>query len=88
MRYRIPKERDLTFWVAEIDVPLPYKICWKVKNVGPEAIDRNMIRGDIRMDGGSHQITERSSFQGNHYVECFAVKQNVCVARSRIVVPI
>jgi hypothetical protein len=88
MTYRIPKERELTFWVAETDVPAPYKIYWKVKNVGPEAIVRNMIRGDIRMDSGSHQITERSSFQGDHYVECFAVKENVCVARSRIVVPI
>lgn len=88
MTYRIPKQRELTFWVAETDVPPPYKIYWKVKNVGPEAIARNMIRGDIRMDSGPHQITERSSFQGDHYVECFAVKENVCVARSRIVVPI
>jgi hypothetical protein len=88
MTYRIPKERELTFWVAETDVPHPYKIYWKVKNVGPEAITRDMIRGDIRMDSGPHQITERSSFQGDHYVECFAVKENVCVARSRIVVPI
>lgn len=88
IRYKIPKERELTFWVAEIDVPPPYKIYWKVKNVGPQAIERNMIRGDIRMDSGPHQITERSSFQGDHYVECFAVKENVCVARSRIVVPI
>lgn len=88
MTYRIPKERELTFWVAETDVPPPFKIYWKVKNVGPEAITRDMIRGDIRMDSGPHQITERSSFQGDHYVECFAVKENVCVARSRIVVPI
>src|SRR5690606_30930587 len=86
--YRIPKERELTFWVSEIDVPPPYKIYWKVKNVGSEAISRDMIRGDIRMDSGSHQITERSNFQGDHYVECFAVKESVCVARGRIVVPI
>lgn len=88
MTYRIPKESELTFWVAETDVPPPYKIYWKVKNVGPEAITRDMIRGDIRMDSGPHQITERSTFKGDHYVECFAVKENVCVARSRIVVPI
>ncbi|NWA24471.1 nucleotidyltransferase [Pseudomonas gingeri] len=88
MTYRVPKERELTFWVAETDVPAPYKIYWKVKNVGPEAITRDMIRGDIKMDTGPHQIIERSSFQGDHYVECFAVKENVCVARGRIVVPI
>jgi len=86
--YRIPKQRELTFWVAEIDVPPPYKIYWKVKNVGPQAIERDMIRGEIRMDSGHNQITEHSTFQGDHYVECYAVKENVCVARSRIVVPI
>ncbi|MBM0210517.1 Nucleotidyltransferase domain protein [Pseudomonas syringae pv. maculicola] len=88
IRYRIPKERELTFWVAEIDVPPPFKIYWKVKNVGPLAIEQNMIRGNIQIDSGQHQITERSSFQGDHYVECFAVKENVCVARGRIDVPI
>lgn len=86
--YRIPRQRELTFWVSEIDVPPPYKIYWKVKNVGPQAIERDMIRGQIRIDSGYRQITEHSTFQGDHYVECYAVKENVCVARSRIVVPI
>lgn len=88
MTYRIPKERELTFWVAEIDVPPPFKIYWKVKNVGPQAIERDMIHGEIRIDSGHRQITEHSTFQGDHYVECYAVKENVCVARSRIIVPI
>ncbi|MDD1012201.1 nucleotide-binding domain-containing protein [Pseudomonas rubra] len=63
---RLPKQRELTFWVAEIDVPPPYKIYWKVKNVGPQAIERNMIRGEIRIDSGHRQITEHSTFQGDH----------------------
>lgn len=86
--YRIPRQRELTFWIAEINVPPPYKIYWKVKNVGPQAIERNMIRGNIRIDSGHNQITEHSNFEGDHYVECYAVKENVCVARGRIVVPI
>jgi phage anti-repressor protein len=86
--YKIPVLRELTFYVSHIDVPEPFKLYWKVKNVGPEAIRRDMIRGDIRMDSGARQITERSNFHGDHYVECYAVKENVCVARGRIVVPI
>lgn len=86
--YKVPKQRELTFYVKFIDVPPPYKLYWKVRNVGPEALRRNMLRGQIQVDSGHHQITERSDFQGEHYVECFAVKENVCVARGRIVVPI
>ncbi|WLI11676.1 MULTISPECIES: nucleotidyltransferase [Pseudomonas] len=86
--YKIPKQRELTFYVKHINVPPPFKLYWKVRNVGPEAIRRNMLRGQIQMDSGYHQITEHSDFQGEHYVECFAVKENICVARGRIVVPI
>jgi len=86
--YKIPKQRELTFWIRHIDVPPPYKIYWKVRNVGPEAIRRDMLRGEIRIDSGAHQLTEKSDFEGDHYVECFAVKENVCVARGRILVPI
>ncbi|WP_258041316.1 nucleotide-binding domain-containing protein [Pseudomonas syringae] len=40
------------------------------------------------MDSGHHQITEYSTFQGGRYVGCYAVKDNACAARSRIIVPI
>lgn len=86
--YKIPVQRELTFYVRHIDVPGSYKLYWKVRNTGKEAMHRDQLRGDIRMDSGSHQITERSSFEGDHFVECFAVKGNVCVARGRVIVPI
>ena len=86
--YRLPKERKLTFYISKMDVQPPFDIYWKVRNTGPEAIKRNMRRGNIRMDSGAHQITETSNFDGDHYVECYAVKNGVCVARGRVVVPI
>ena len=66
--------------------PPPYKIFWKVKNVGPEAARRNQLRGQIEEKGNS--IVEHSRFFGNHYIECYIVKDGVCVAKARIDVPI
>ena len=86
--YKIPIHRELTFYVSKIDVPGDFKLYWKVRNIGKEAISRDMLRGNIIRDSGAHQITEKTSFEGEHFVECFAVKENVCVARGRIIVPI
>lgn len=86
--YKIPIHRDLTFYVSKIDVPGDFKLYWKVRNVGKEAVSRDMLRGTIIRDTGARQITEKTTFEGEHFVECFAVKENVCVARGRIIVPI
>lgn len=77
---------DLEFY-AHTNVPKPYRILWKVKNQGTEAKRRNQIRGQIVETNQliHHEVT---SFKGNHYVECYIVKDGVCVARNRIPVPI
>lgn len=67
-------------------VPGPYEVYWKVKNVGPEAERRDCLRGQIVKRG--LEITETTSFYGMHYIECYAIKEGVCVARSRVEVPI
>ena len=56
-------------------------------NVGFEAIKRNMIRGNITRGKGRHH-KEKTDFEGAHYVECFLIRKNVCVAKDRIDVPI
>ncbi|MBQ3530336.1 MAG: nucleotidyltransferase [Oscillospiraceae bacterium] len=68
------------------DCPKPYKVFWKVKNVGPEAERRNQVRGQIFEKGNS--IIEHTNFFGNHYIECYIIKNNVCVAKERIDIPI
>lgn len=71
--------------IEETDGPLTYK--WKVLNRGPEATRRNMIRGQIISGDKTHK--EETNFQGEHYVECYAIdNSNIVVARSRIEVPI
>lgn len=79
--------KRLDFYIKETDCPKPYNIWWKVRNVGPEAIRRNMIRGNI-MESNSEHHYEHTDFAGPHYVECYLIKNGVCVAKDRIDVPI
>lgn len=79
--------KKLDFYIADTDCPPPYSIYWKVRNVGAEAVRRNMIRGEIKKTDSTHQI-EHTNFYGSHFVECYLVKYGVCIARDRIDVPI
>ncbi|MCW7553861.1 hypothetical protein NX722_14750 [Endozoicomonas gorgoniicola] len=80
--------KSLQFYVKKCNVPEPYTIKWKVRNVGSEAERKDQIRGEISVDGGAKSKKEKTSFRGGHFVECYAVRNGVCVARDRIDVPI
>jgi len=80
--------KKLTFKVTEIEVPPPYHIEWKVLNRGEVAQRKNQIRGQIVQDDGHQQKIEHTRFRGAHLVECYVIKNNVVVAKSRIDVPI
>lgn len=79
----LPVGRSLDFFVERCDVPKPYKLYWKVRNVGPVAEKRG-IRGQLLLDEGNERRSEQTSFHGEHYVEAYVVKDEVCVARSKI----
>lgn len=51
---------------------------WKVKN--DDSCDQP--RGEIT-DGHTLNVPENTKFVGRHYVECYAVRDGVCVARAR-----
>lgn len=79
--------KSLDFFIERCSCPSPFDIYWKVRNVGQEAEKRKMIRGQIvKTDSEKHH--ERTSFYGPHYVECYIVKDGICVAKDRIDVPI
>lgn len=80
--------KKLLFTVEHIDVPEPYLIYWKVLNRGPVAEKRDCIRGQILMDNGYMEKKETTNFRGSHIVECYAIKDNIVVAKDRIYVPI
>ncbi len=80
------KHYDLLFR-AETNVPKPFDVYWQVVNTGAEAENAGQLRGQIvpsktAGNGGLIQ-KESTSYTGVHWVECFIVKNGVCVARSR-----
>ena len=80
--------KSLRFFISEINIPQPYDIKWKVTNRGNEAIKRNCIRGQIINDSGNEQKIESTSFNGEHFVECYVIKNNMVIAKDSIDVPI
>jgi hypothetical protein len=80
--------KKLEFYITTNEVPKPYLVKWKVKNLGPLAKRKNMLRGQILNDKGSEKRNENSNFNGEHYVECYIIKNGICVATDRIDVPI
>jgi hypothetical protein len=50
---------------------------------GEEAAKAGQLRGEIRVDAGGATKREQTLYRGSHYVECFIVKNGVCVARDR-----
>lgn len=87
---RIPllSNKKLLFTVVDTDVPAPYTLKWKVLNRGAEAKRRDCIRGQIVLGEGHQRKRESTDFQGEHFVECYAIKNGVVVARASIDVPI
>ena len=77
----------IKFFIQSTTAPKPYKVLWKVRNVGYQAEKRDCIRGQIE-ESRYETKTEPISFDGPHFVECYIVKDGVCVARDRVDVPI
>lgn len=81
----LPKQCSLTF-EATTTVGRPFHVYWQVVNTGEEA---SSVPGGLR-GGFCEGVTERgglvrnegTQYEGNHWIECFIVKQGVCVARS------
>lgn len=85
---KLKVNKKLKFYIERTDVEKPYFVKWKVRNEGEIAKARNNFRGLIINDGGNEIRKESSTFSGPHYVECYIIKNDVCVARDRIDVPI
>ena len=60
-----------------------------LRNVGAEAERRKMLRGEIiNSNYLNTRRRERTDFEGPHFVECYIIKNDICVAMARIDVPI
>ena len=81
----LPKNRDLLF-SAKTDVPKSFNVYWQVVNTGKQARQTDQLRGEIfpSKTAGSGGLTQKEAtrYTGMHWIECFIVKNDVCLARS------
>ncbi|MEM5846352.1 nucleotide-binding domain-containing protein [Pediococcus pentosaceus] len=82
----IPHNFSVTCKIDHSDCPPFDKVLWKVLNVGEESVKRNDIRGQI-LDRGE-KITENTIFRGQHYIECYLIKNDICIAIGHVDIPI
>lgn len=87
---KLKSGKKLNFYIENTDIPdylLPnIEWYWKVRNIGSEAVRKNCERGQIKKGTKTHQ--EPTAFNGDHYVECYAVIGKQMVAKGRVSVPI
>jgi hypothetical protein len=80
----LPKHSSLTF-EATPTVSRPFKVYWQVVNTGEEARAAGGLRGGFYeglTERGGLVRNESTLYKDSHWIECFIVKQGVCVARS------
>ena len=79
------KNCSLNF-TARTDITEPFDVHWQVVNNGTEARQKRQLRGNIfeSRDRYINQLkhTERTLYSGPHWIQCFIVKNEVCVAES------
>lgn len=81
----IDKKWDLRFEAKMENIGSGRKFYWQVANSGDEAKNENALRGgfydgDIAKGGKIRE--ESTSYYGSHFVRCFVVQHNICVAVS------
>lgn len=81
-------DKQLDFSVNPRNLPPRTELWWKVLNRGDEAERRNQIRGQIFKDSGKGKHRESTLFSGHHYVECYAIRDGVLIARGHVDIPI
>ncbi len=90
--YKVPISRNLEFHIRDTDVEPPYQVKWKVRNIGPAAVSKNQERGALQdstfAKHKDSRLQEKCSFCGEHWVECYIIKNGVCVARDHVSVHI
>ncbi|KKL12020.1 hypothetical protein LCGC14_2539940, partial [marine sediment metagenome] len=79
----LPKDHNLKFY-ASTNVPQPFMVSWQVVNTGEEAKCAGQLRGDFYSGEGNYGLERKEStkYKGTHWIECFIIKDGMCVARS------
>lgn len=84
---KLPRNLTIEFR-AETTVPGNIMTYWKVRNFGNVAAIKNQLRGEITPGYNMSKKSESTRYLGTHYVECYVIKDGVCVAKATQFVPI
>lgn len=84
---RLPKAASLVF-KAQSSLGGTANYRWKIRNLSEEAYRAGDLRGAIVKGHGRQTREEGTRYFGTHYIECYAIKDGVCVAIERLFVPI
>ncbi len=76
------QERSIKFSVQRNNTPAT-EYLWKVRN----SDDCAEPRGEITRNQTANN-PEKTAYPGDHYVECYAIRGDECIARSRVNVKI
>ena len=82
-----PLEKNYSLlFKAKTSVTAPFQVYWQIVNTGKQAEDSDQLRGSIQPSttAGTGGLTQKesTSYHGDHWIECFIVKNDECVARS------
>jgi hypothetical protein len=83
----LPKSASLTF-KANSNLGVKANYLWKIRNLSDEAEKGGGLRGAIIRGNSQTTREESTKYKGTHYIECYAIKAGVCVAMTRLFVPI
>ena len=80
----VPLDKDCSLYFRALTgVKQPFKVMWQITNTGEEAQAAECLRGNFEESDyglcGKHEIT---SYSGSHLVQCFIIKNGICVAKS------
>ncbi|WP_417268497.1 nucleotide-binding domain-containing protein [Celeribacter baekdonensis] len=81
---KLPKNGTLRF-EAKTDYHGAHRVYWQVVNTGQQAETAKSLRGGFyegKIERGGKVRTESTLYEGKHWVECFIVRDGVCLARS------
>ena len=69
---------------ALTNVKRPFTVKWQITNTGAEAQTANCLRGNFEdSDDGIIGKKEVTSYKGSHSVQCYIIKNGICVAKSK-----
>ncbi len=78
------RSANLEYYIEDNEVISTYdpvQIFWKIRNTGKYA---KKLRGQIWEDDGTKIRKEQIAYIGDHYVECYVIKDNIMIARGII----